>query len=106
MAALEMSGCHLKTLRGFVVVLLQQGSMVTRPVWWKEQRALFASAKRSIFWCDLSLDFYKCGTSPPVLVFAVSFWSVECFIMCAFIIFKFLRNQENSLQSSPNLFLP
>lgn len=59
------------------------------------------------FWCGLSLDFYKCGTSPPVLVFALSFWFVECFIMYAFIIFKFLRNQGNSLQSSsPNLFFP
>lgn len=57
------------------------------------------------FWCGLSLDFYKCGTSPPVLVFALGFWFVECFIMYAFIIFKFLRNQGNSLQSSsPNLF--
>lgn len=69
---------------------------------WKEQRAGLASAKSVVFWCGLS--FYKCGTSPPVLVFAVGFWFVECFIMYAFIIFKFLRNQENSLQSSPNLF--
>lgn len=104
--AVQMYGCSQKALQDVLMALLP------KQVSWSPAYSGIEGPERSTCFCKLFLLFvqfalgiYTMWYCPPVVVFAVDFCFLECFVAYAYIVFKFNRNQRKSLQSaSLNLF--